>query len=79
MKKKKMHTGTLGRLKSDVSAYWLILPSLLCLLLIVWRPIFTGMYLSLFKLQGYTPVSFAGLENYRNVLNETLFNTTLAN
>ena len=79
MKKKKMHTGTLGRLKSDVSAYWLILPSLLCLLLIVWRPIFTGMYLSLFKLQGYTPVSFAGLENYRNVPNETLFNTTLAN
>ena len=79
MKKKKMHTGTLGRLKSDVSAYWLILPSLLCLLLIVWRPIFTGMYLSLFKLQGYTPIGFAGLENYRNVLNETLFNTTLAN
>lgn len=59
---------------------WLImLPSVLLLYYIVWRPIFVGAWQSLFQLEGYTPVKFVGLKNYVDVITDTVFFTTLKN
>lgn len=69
----------LGRLKDDCSAYILMLPAIFLIFLLVWRPIYQGFLLSFFKLQGYEPVSFIGLQNYKDILTETLFKTTLYN
>ncbi len=78
-KKSILHAASLGKLKNDFSAYWLLLPSLLCLFFFVWRPIVSGMYMSLYKMQGYTPTEFVGLENFKAVIGETVFKTTVAN
>ncbi len=70
---------SLYRLKNDLSAYIIFLPALFCIFMFVWRPIVQGMGMSLYKLQGYEPIEFVGLENYKAVLSETLFKTTFFN
>lgn len=70
---------SLYKLKNDLSAYIIFLPALFCIFMFVWRPIFQGMGMSLYKLQGYEPIEFVGLENYKTVLTETLFKTTFLN
>lgn len=67
------------RLGSDVSAYLIMLPVLFCLFMFVWRPIWSGAVLSLYKLQGYEPVEFVGLANYEAIVTESLFTTTVRN
>lgn len=66
-------------LKRNGIAWAFILPSLLLMFLFSWRPIFVGTYLSFFEMKGYTPVKFIGLENYRVVLSDTHFLSTLSN
>lgn len=78
-KKSNARSKAIARLKNDASAYILLLPALLCLFLFVWRPIFEGAVLSLFKLQGYEPIKFVGLDNYKAVIGETLFKRTISN
>lgn len=68
-----------GKLKNDFSAYILMIPAIILIFLLVWRPIYQGFILSFFKMQGYDPVEFAGFENYKSVLTETLFKSTLLN
>lgn len=60
----------------DIPAWVLILPSLLLILLIVWRPIVMGIWMSFFDKSGET---FVGLTNYRAILSDTLFIKTLMN
>lgn len=71
------------RLKSvaarNVSGWILILPSLLLFVMLVWRPIIIGIGYSFFKLQGFTPIEFVGLKNFRDVLTDTNFIQTLKN
>ena len=62
------------------SATWLImLPALLFLFLLVWRPMFLGLGLSFFKLKGYVVEAFVGFDNYINVVKDPLFIKTLGN
>jgi len=68
-----------GKTKRELAAYVLIIPALICLILFVWRPILEGAVLSLYKLQGYAPVKFVGLNNYREIINETLFKKAITN
>lgn len=70
---------SLKKLKTDIPAWLILLPSVLLLYFIVWRPIATGIALSFFDLKGFEPVKFIGLENYRKVLSDTLFVKTLCN
>lgn len=65
--------------KRNLSAYLMMLPCLLLLYFMVWRPVVVGAGLSLFQLKGYTPVKFVGLDNYVRVLSDTLFLKTLWN
>ena len=66
-------------IKGNLSGWALILPSILLFCLIVWRPIIIGIGYSFFKLQGFEPVKFVGLENYITVLTDTNFLQTLKN
>ncbi len=69
----------LGKLKADIPAWLILLPSMLLLYFIVWRPIAEGIALSFFELKGFEPVEFIGFENYKTVLRDTLFLKTLWN
>lgn len=57
----------------------MLLPGLLLLYLIVWRPVLMGGVLSAFELKGYEPTNFVGLQNYVDVLTDTQFVRTLWN
>lgn len=65
--------------KRNISGWVLILPSLFLFFFIIWRPIVIGIIYSFFRLQGFTPVEFVGLDNFRDILSDTNFLQTLGN
>lgn len=70
------------RLKSfrgDMISWFLIIPSLFCLTLFLWRPSVIGVLYSFFDLQGFEPIGFAGVEHYKVVLQNTQFVKILLN
>lgn len=67
------------RLKADCSAYILLIPALILLLILVWRPIYSGFVMSLHKMQGYNMTEFVGLDNYKAIIHESLFKTAVWN
>lgn len=82
MKKTKFSAGSgsfSGIIKRNISGWTLILPSVMLFILLVWRPIVIGIGYSFFELQGFTPIEFTGLDNYRDVLTDTNFIQTLWN
>ena len=66
-------------IKKEITAWLFMIPMLLILYFIIVRPQINGIYLSFFKLQGYTPVKFAGFDNYIKVLKDKDFIPTLWN
>lgn len=66
-------------LKKNISGWMLIFPTVLVFVIFVWRPIIIGVLYSFFDLNGFTPVKFAGLDNYIRVLSDTNFLKTLWN
>lgn len=71
--------GFTSAFKKNIGPWLLILPSVILFYFIVWRPVGAGIYLSFFEIQGYTPVEFVGLENYKRILTDTQFLKVLAN
>lgn len=67
------------KLKTDFSAYILLIPSLILLFILVWRPIYSGFVMSLHKMQGYNMTEFVGLDNYKAIIHESLFKTAVWN
>lgn len=67
------------RLKNNVSAWMLILPAIVVVYLMIWRPTVMGAVWSFFRMKGYTPKEFIGLENYYEVIKDTQFLPTLFN
>lgn len=74
--KKKMNGGVL---KTELSAWLLLIPSVLLFYFFVWRPVVLGMGYSFFRLENYKPVEFVGLDNFRRVLSDTTFKILLIN
>lgn len=68
-----------GIFKRNLSGWLLILPSIFLFFFIVWRPIAIGIGYSFFKLEGFTPVEFAGFKNFIDVLTDSNFIQTLLN
>lgn len=68
-----------GFIKRNISGWVLILPTFLFFVFLVWRPIIIGIMYSFFDLRGFEPVAFVGLENYRQVLSDSNFLSTLKN
>ena len=66
-------------LRSNLAGWLLLFPSVLLFIFIIWRPILIGIFYSFFKLRGFTPVEFTGIENYKYVLTDSNFMQTLFN
>ena len=65
--------------KRNISGWLLLFPSIFLFFFIIWRPIVIGIGYSFFKLEGFTPVAFVGLDNFRDILSDTNFIKTLWN
>ena len=72
LKNQKRHKGRQNR-KNFISAWVLLLPTVILLYLFIWRPSVTGILWSFFKMKGFTPTEFIGLENYVRVVTNTEF------
>lgn len=68
-----------GVLRKNWAAWLLLLPSFYALYIVMWKPVVTGAYMSLFKTSGYDLVEFVGIQNYINVLKDPVFLQTLVN
>lgn len=69
----------LGFIRRNMTAWLLLLPSVILFYFLVWRPIGVGIVYSFFKLRNYIPTQFVGFANYREVLTDMLFIKTLTN
>lgn len=69
----------LGFIRRNMTAWLLLLPSVILFYFLVWRPIGVGIVYSFFKLRNYIPTQFVGFANYREVLTDMLFIKTLIN
>lgn len=65
--------------KKESLMWFLLLPTVFTLVLCHWNPIFRGMMTSLFQTKGFKLVEFVGLENFKNVITDTMFVKTLSN
>ena len=74
---KKSCLGT--RIKNQSMMWLLLLPTTFALVMFIIYPILSGIILSFFHVKGFSPTTFCGLENYKNVLHDTLFMKTLTN
>ncbi|MEK4237226.1 MULTISPECIES: carbohydrate ABC transporter permease [Paenibacillus] len=67
------------RLFRDWSSWILIVPTLFAFFFFSWQPLVKGIVLSFFNTEGYNAVSFAGLQNYKDVIQNSAFQQTLTN
>lgn len=67
------------RFKTNLAAWILLLPVIIVLYLMIWRPVVMGGAWSFFKMKGYNPVEFIGLRNYVEVVKDTQFLPTVWN
>lgn len=77
MKKHKNRLFT--RVFQDFSAWILLLPALFCIYITILRPQVLGMIWSFFDMRGFTVTEFAGVENYKNILTNSVFYKTFFN
>lgn len=75
MKKKRISVNV----KDNIYGWLLLLPVVLCLIIVKWSPVVSGIIKSFYKTVGYETVGFVGLQNYKDVLSDTLFLSTLKN
>ncbi len=68
-----------GIVQRNMGGWLLMIPSVLLFFLVVWRPIGIAMTYSFFDLQGFVPKEFVGLQNFKDVLTDTAFISTLKN
>ena len=71
--------GPLGVLRRNWVAWLLLIPSFYALYIVMWKPVVTGAYMSMFETQGYDLVKFVGIKNYITVLSDPVFLQTLLN
>lgn len=70
---------TRQRLNNDVKAWLLMLPLVIAMYLMLWRPTAMGFFWSFFKMKGYTPTEFVGFRNFIEVMRDTEFLPTIIN
>ncbi|UUZ93623.1 sugar ABC transporter permease [Paenibacillus sp. P25] len=68
-----------GRSLRDIPSWSLIAPSLLFFIVFHWRPLVSGVILSFFETKGYNAVRFNGLQNYIDVVSNSVFQQTVIN
>lgn len=78
-KGRKRPTSFLAVLKNETFMWILLVPTVFALVLCQWNPIVRGMITSFFQTRGFKTVEFVGLQNYINVLQDSMFLQTLWN
>lgn len=68
-----------GKFRKELSGILLLLPVVLVLYIVIWRPQIMGVFWSFCKMKGYTAEGFAGLDNYVNVVTDPDFVKILLN
>ncbi|KIL38664.1 ABC transporter [Gordoniibacillus kamchatkensis] len=63
----------------DFPSWLLIVPSLLLFIVFHWQPLISGFVLSFFQTKGYNAVKFIGLQNYIDVVSNSVFQQTVVN
>lgn len=63
----------------DIAAWALIIPSALCIFMVIIRPQFLGIIWTFFRMDGFSIKEFVGFDNYVRVLKDTAFLTTFFN
>ncbi|MBR4720289.1 MAG: sugar ABC transporter permease [Clostridia bacterium] len=71
-KAKKSEKGSFYK-KSFVSSWLFAVPAIILMYLFIWRPTVMGFVWSLFKMKGYTPKFYIGIQNYVEVMRDTQF------
>ncbi|MFC3803065.1 carbohydrate ABC transporter permease [Cohnella sp. GCM10012308] len=61
------------------SSWLLVVPTVLVFFVFAWQPLVSGIALSFFKTEGYKATSFVGLQNYVDVISNSVFRQTLIN
>lgn len=57
----------------NISGWLLILPMVFILYVMIWRPTILNIVWSFFRMRGYTPTVFCGLDNYKAVIENSGF------
>lgn len=71
VKQSKKHRAISNR--TSISSWILMLPMVIALYLLIWRPTVLSAVWSFFRMKGYTVAEFCGFENYRKVLTHSQF------
>lgn len=69
----------LNRGRREISSWVLLIPSVLLFVLMVWQPLLSTIRIAFYETRGFDAVRFIGLENFKNVLTNSSFMTTLKN
>jgi len=69
----------LKRIIADLPAWLLIVPSMSFFLVFSWQPLVSGMLLSFQETKGYEGIRFNGVQNYVDVITNSVFQQTLIN
>lgn len=65
--------------RRNIGGWILLIPSVLLLILMVWQPLLSTIKISFYETRGFEAIRFVGLENFKNVLTNSSFLTTLKN
>ena len=68
-----------NRIMTQCKSWLFLLPLVVVLYLMIWRPTVLGMVWSFFRMKGFTPTEFIGGQNYKLVVTNTQFLPTLWN
>ena len=68
-----------NEIKRNYGGWVLLIPTIFLLIFVVFKPMIMGIVNSFYDLKGFTPTEFIGLENYRQIINDTKFLGTLKN
>ncbi len=63
----------------DVKSWLFVLPTILILIIVTYRPLVMGIWYSLHNMQGYTVKEWCGLRNYIDIFRDKLFLVSLKN
>lgn len=74
-----VRTGLWRKWLGDITSWLLIVPSLVFFIVFHWQPLISGLVLSFYETEGYKAVKFVGLQNYIDVVTNSVFQQTLTN
>lgn len=79
LKNKSRGNAFVGWIKKDGPAWLIMLPFLITGIVFCWEPLLAGIRISFFETRGFETTDFIGLQNYKDVITDSVFLTALKN